>query len=45
LPIPLVFALASYRYNLYYCRLMLGSMLGWENGRLDGTHPSDRVAT
>jgi len=28
LPIPLVFALASYRYNLYYCRLMLGSMLG-----------------
>lgn len=28
LPIPMVFALASYRYNLYYCRLMLGSMLG-----------------
>lgn len=26
-PIPLVFALASYRYNLYYCRLMLGSLL------------------
>jgi hypothetical protein len=27
LPIPFVFALASYRYNLYYCRLMLGSLL------------------